>query len=258
MHPTIALLLSRYPNDIRFTFPREGKILWANSKLLEARCGDDWSIRKLGGDKLERSGKTEGSWTELGDSSSEGSSADVAGDGDADSCEEFWRVIVIRHTFNTYHNALVWLTTGYLAREGISAPSTLAADEDQFCRPMDTPAILKDIEAQQQRNRETALLPTPVSPVQLYALAEELGLPALRELALRQFKEELTLSTAPSFLLDPFISRYEEVTDAVVEFAATNWQQLKYSPSMAEVVRSVESGAVDINAEVLMKLMMKL
>ncbi|GAA5895030.1 hypothetical protein JCM5296_000941 [Sporobolomyces johnsonii] len=245
-----ASIHHRSSNNVCFKFPRTSRHLWANED----------NLRKLSTyyNSLLSSDFAEGSTSSQAVPSSSSLAEYTYEDSDAetDELELGWKVksekgeereprpkrqrlntelegvpfktvTIVDTAYTTYLAVLVWIATGYIRFAPLRSKFKSDTEADKQARATELARMVSEGDSQ---------LPTPVSPKSIYRLAHLLEIPDLVQLAVDNFKSQLSPSNVAYELYGDVSCAYEAIRDAALEYAVGNWTEV----SKAEGTREME------------------
>lgn len=241
----VAGMDARLPNNVCFFFPRNGRSIWANEKVLRdvspyfatllssgfsegmARCQDppqaDLSAIF---EPLE--------YLDSDEESDQVVAGAVKANSDDFALASFKRVDVTEEMYTTYRAVLCWIGTNHI---------DFARLNSSKCYNRVSPSTKSGASAQP---REYHSLPTPASPKSVYRLASLLELPALAKLAHENFESQLTPQNAAYELFTDIADTYPEIRDSALACVVKNWKEVVVSAAYADVeARAVSGTGVD-------------
>ncbi|GAA5863334.1 hypothetical protein JCM1840_007491 [Sporobolomyces johnsonii] len=145
----------------------------------------------------------------------------------------FKTVTIVDTAYTTYFAVLVWISTGYIRfaplrskfrSDGRGVKQARAAELDKMISQSDSE------------------LPPPASPKSVYRLAHLLELPDLLQLALDDFKSQLSSTNIAYELYSDVSCCYEAIRDIALEFAAENWKEVSEAEGTREMERRACAG----------------
>lgn len=261
-----ASLRSRVSSSVCFDFPRIGRQLWANEIVLRKASPYFENLFSSGFAEDSASSSTlpvdpstdlppytfEDSDDELDPVFEKTKSLESA---TPSSLPPFKTITITDATYSTYYSALCWIGTGHI----VFAPlhSTSSTSDSAGGKE-----VVKESKSKKKaRRREATLnaleqvnspLPPPSSPKSVYRLAHFLELAELVNLALQNFKSQLTADNATYELFSDVASSYPEIRDAALDYVVENWENVIKSKSY-EVVRSkADKGEGDVGIAMLL------
>ncbi|GAA5866006.1 hypothetical protein JCM1840_003372 [Sporobolomyces johnsonii] len=246
--------LDRSPNNVCFNFPRSSRHLWANED----------NLRELSSyyDLLLSSGFAEGSTSSQAVPSSSSHPEYTYDDSDAetDELELGWKlkskkdeeqeprhkkqrlnmeldgvpfktVTIVDTAYTTYLAVLVWITTGYIRFAPLR--SKVRSDNKGDARATELARMV---------NQSDLRLPPPTSPKSLYRLAHLLEIPDLVQLALDNFKSQLSPANIAYELYSDVSSSYEAIRDAALDLAVAQWKEVSKAAGTREMEQRAYAG----------------
>lgn len=223
-------LQSHVVNDVVFSFPRSGRELWADSRVLN-QCSPYLKLELESGFRegttstqpfvaSEPASLVDEALSEDSDPESDKLPCQLATSRTKRSLPAGVREIVIQSAaYTTYHAALVWIITGYINFAPLSVVSISAG------------VLVRSAAASSPSDSE---LPFPASAKSVYQLAHLLELPDLMKLALDNFQSQLTVENVLYQVVSD-IAVHDEVFDATVAFAKPKWQAIKDTQAAVEL-----------------------
>lgn len=154
------------------------------------------------------------------------------------SPSSLFKVVTIDEAaYTTYLAVLCWLQTGRI----VFAP--LLSSFKHFSRNRNS------LDARWERltaliAHQPSLLPLPVSLKSVYRLADLLELPDVQQLALLNFRSQLTVENAPLELFTDLASCYEEVRELVLGYVLENKAEVFKSEAMKQMMALGEAAAL--------------
>ncbi|KWU41117.1 hypothetical protein RHOSPDRAFT_23601, partial [Rhodotorula sp. JG-1b] len=193
------------PQDVCFVFPATATKLWASSKVLVDQSAYFRSL--FGGNFSESTTRTSAENTEApefkvdetsrlyeesDDETDEHFAAQVAKKAPLSDSNNLphKKVVINDAAFTTYQAILVWMSSRYIPES------------------------------------ETSL---PASPKSVYRLAHLLELDELQEIALNNFRSQLTVHNAATELFSDVASAYPALRDIALDFILENWTDVRAS-----------------------------
>ncbi|GAA5905947.1 hypothetical protein JCM5296_001298 [Sporobolomyces johnsonii] len=253
--------LDRSPNNVCFQFPRTSRHLWANED----------NLRELSSyyDLLLSSGFAEGSTSSEAVPNSSSLPEYTYDDSDAESDELgfgwkvrskkgekraqhneqdqnkesdgalFKTVTIVDTAYTTYLAVLVWITTGYIRFAPLRSKFRSDNEADKRARAAELEKIV---------NQSDLRLPPPTSPKSLYRLAHLLEIPDLVQLALDNFKSQLSPANVAYELYSDVSSSYEAIRDAALDLAVAKWKEVSKAEGTREMERRAYAGELSKEA----------
>ncbi|GAA5916717.1 hypothetical protein JCM5296_006183 [Sporobolomyces johnsonii] len=251
-----ASVVHHSPNNVCFHFPRTSRQLWSNEDNL--RKLSTYYNSLLSSDFAE--GSTSSQVVPISSSLPEYTYEDS--DAEKDELEVGWKVTskkdekqaqhnqqdhdkviegipfktvtVVDTACTTYFAALVWIATGYIS----FAPLRSKFRSDDRGAKQARAAELEETFISQSDSQLTP----PASPKSLYRLAHFLELPDLVQLALDNYKSQLSPANVAYELYSDVSCSYEAIRDITLDFAVANWQEVAKAEGTREMERR---GAVE-------------
>ncbi|GAA5866307.1 hypothetical protein JCM1840_004079 [Sporobolomyces johnsonii] len=246
------------PNNVCFQFPRTSRQLWSNED----------NLRKLSTyyDSLLSSDFAEGSTSSQAVPSSASLPEYTYDDSDVetDALKLGWKaaskkgekqaqhkkqgqnmerggvpfktVTIVDTAYTTYLAVLVWIATGYIRFAPLRSKFRSGNSGDKGDK---SDKQARAGEVNKTFSRGDSQLPPPVSPKSVYRLAHLLEIPDLLQLALDNFKSQLSPANVAYELYSDVSCSYEAIRDAGLDFAVANWKEV----SKAEGTREMEQRA---------------
>lgn len=228
-----AFTRQQSPQDVCFVFPATATKLWASSKVLIEQSTYYRSL--LGGDFSESTLRLSPANTETPEFKADAASR-LYEESDDETDEHFAaqvakgahgtlphlphkQVVITDAAFTTYQAILVWMSSRYIRFAPLRSSNTGNAGEVSKSRLQD---VIKMVET----DPKTAL---PASPKSVYRLAHLLELNDLQEIALNNFRSQLTAHNAATELFSDVASAYPALRDIVLNFALENWNDVRVS-----------------------------
>ena len=217
-----------------FVFPATATKLWASSKVLVDQSAYFRSL--FGGNFSESTTRTSAENTEApefkvdetsrlyeesDDETDEHFAAQVAKKAPLSDSNNLphKKVVINDAAFTTYQAILVWMSSRYIRFAPLRSSNTDKAGEVSKSRLQD---VIKMVEAES----ETSL---PASPKSVYRLAHLLELDELQEIALNNFRSQLTVHNAATELFSDVASAYPALRDIALDFILENWTDVRAS-----------------------------
>ncbi|GAA5881680.1 hypothetical protein JCM1840_007177 [Sporobolomyces johnsonii] len=249
-----ASVLHHSLNNVCFHFPRTSRQLWSNEDNL--RKLSTYYNALLSSDFAEGSTSTQ----VVPFSSSLPEYTDEDSDAETDELEVGWKVkskkgeeqaqqgqdhnkviegvpfksvTVVDTACTTYFAALVWIATGYIKFAPIRSKFR---SDDRGAKQA------RAAELEQMLSQSDSQFTPPASPKSLYRLAHFLELPDLVQLALDNFKSQLSPDNVAYELYSDVSCSYEAVRDTALDFAVANWKEVAKAEGTLEME---QKGAAD-------------
>ncbi|KAH8918178.1 hypothetical protein BT69DRAFT_598594 [Atractiella rhizophila] len=162
-----------------------------------------------------------------------------------------YKFVPITHTcYSTYRAALYYLFSNEVAFADVSSQTRANRIVCGEAEPPGGSRAKKGKGKQKETSHFSAADycttdPLKVSPKSIYRLAHTYELKELRQLALTNFKTQLTVHTVLLELFSPFAQLYEEVRQACLEYLLPHWDEVQKSPVLPIVI--TEQGAVEFS-----------
>ncbi|KAK4698659.1 hypothetical protein P7C70_g7615, partial [Phenoliferia sp. Uapishka_3] len=156
-----------------------------------------------------------------------------------------YRVEVVDASYITYHEVLRWLHTGDIS----FAPLKSASPLRDLIQQTDDSAITFT------PTDEAIPTFTPASPKSVYRLADFLELPELKALALDSILDQITVANVAVELISEVSQLYHPIQEALVDFAAKYWDEVKLSEGWKQLGRKVDEGEELSEPKIWMRLM---
>jgi hypothetical protein len=240
-----GLVLSPLPFDVRFSFPRSGHDLWANSAILKKASFYFRTLLDSGlaesqgescsysGPKTEMSAATESSF-EYSDEEDDGPATSPP------SQQTLFSTVITDHAFRTYHAVWVWILTKHitflpLQAERNTPPASTASSTSAGLEPP----------AKRRKGDSSSDTVPPVSPLAVYRLAHKLDLSELQDKALSDFRADLTVDNAARQLYSSTSGSYDDVREAAVKYVVKHWSKVKKTAGMREAEARVAARELD-------------
>lgn len=248
-------VLSPLPFDVRFSFPRSGQDLWANSGLLKQASPYFKSMFDSGfqESKVElctlicpRTTATLSAELDWTDSDDEGPLGPAATQPSRPPAQHaLYSITVTDHSFVTYRAVWVWIITrsikfSHFKPCSSSAVAGAASSAPDAAAPQPPAKRLKPSPA-----TDAASASSTVSCKSVYRLAHKLELTSLMEDAVDAFEANLTVDNVARELFSSAAATYDELRDAAAEFAVEHWDVVEKSAGMKEMMAKVERGEMD-------------
>ncbi|GAA5865979.1 hypothetical protein JCM1840_003363 [Sporobolomyces johnsonii] len=246
------------PNDVCFQFPRTSRQLWSNED----------NLRKLSTyyDSLLSSDFAEGSTSSQAIPSFSSHAEYTYDDSDVetDALKLGWKVkskkgekqaqhqkqgqnmerggvpfktvTIVDTAYTTYSAVLVWIATSYIRFAPLRSKFKSGNSGDKGDK---SDKQARAAELNKTFSRSDSQLPPPVSPKSVYRLAHLLEIPDLLQLALDNFKSQLSPANVAYELYSDVSCSYEAIRDAALDFVVANWKEV----SKAEGTREMEQRA---------------
>jgi len=232
-------MVSRVTNDVCIHFPRTGQSLWSNETILKKASPYLCSLLSSGFSEGEPTSRDDGTSADkamidpfefedsdeendqmpLSESTSQASDSGVA---------KFKRIDVTQATYTTYANVLCWIGSGYISFAPLKSTTRFPSNA-----------------ASPKRPQSPSSLPTPASPKSVYRLAHLLELPDLIDLALGNFKKQLTTQNVAYELYTDVASTYPQIRDLAMNYAVEHWKEVVKSEAYKEIKKRAETEGVD-------------
>ncbi|GAA5905973.1 hypothetical protein JCM5296_001305 [Sporobolomyces johnsonii] len=250
-----ASIHHRSPNDVCFQFPRTSCQLWSNEDNL--RKLSTYYDSLLSSDFAEGSTSSQAvpSFSSLAEYTYDDSDVETdalklgwkatskKGEKQAQHKKQgqnmerggvpFKTVTIVDTAYTTYSAVLVWIATGYIRFAPLRSKFKSGDKGDKSDKQARAAEVNKIF------SRRDSQLPPPVSPKSVYRLAHLLEIPDLLQLALDNFKSQLSPANVAYELYSDVSCSYEAIRDVALDFTVANWKEV----SKAEGTREMEQRA---------------
>ncbi|GAA5897626.1 hypothetical protein JCM5296_003742 [Sporobolomyces johnsonii] len=272
MSRTLDLLNGPQNLDVCLVFPREGRRLWASSKVL-AEVSPYWQTQLASSgfrehvEDKEKSRKMTAISDDSDDELDDNPSSPPRTLADSPPPPPGTRTIPITGTmYQTYRALLCWLYTGQLQFAPLTS-TFLRTPSSEADLPNSASSSAPSALLSARRARLSALSSLPalaafpslsppvVSPKSLYRLSHFLEIPTLKSLCLAALRENLTLDNVAREMLGSFSEVYAEVWDLEIKWARNSWASVRAGEGMkAEGERMRRDGATSHEVATLLRL----
>ncbi|GAA5874817.1 hypothetical protein JCM1840_003889 [Sporobolomyces johnsonii] len=245
-----AIVVHRSPNDVCFEFPRTSQQLWSNednlrklstyyASLLSSDFAEGSTSSQLVpissslDDYTYEDSDAETDGLEVGSKVKSKKSEKPAQPEDQDQDKEvdgapFKRITVVDTAYTTYFAVLVWIATGYIRFAPLRSKFMSDAKGAEQARAAEIDKISTHGDSQ---------LPPPTSPKSVYRLAHLLELPELLQLALDNYKSQISAANVAYELYSDVSCSYEAIRDVALEFAVAHWKEVGEAEGTREMER---------------------
>ncbi|GAA5886308.1 hypothetical protein JCM5296_003556 [Sporobolomyces johnsonii] len=165
----------------------------------------------------------------------------------------FKTVTIVDTAYTTYFAILVWFATGYISFAPLRSKFKSDDRGAKQARAAELDKIVSESDSQ---------LPPPASPKSVYRLAHLLELPELLQLALDNFRSQLSPANVAYELFSDVSCSYDAVRDVALEFAVANSKEVGEAEGTREMEQrghadELPKGAAGISMLLARKLMAK-
>lgn len=238
---------------MRLVFQREGRELWTSAALLKSKSPYFKDLLSTGfkeGEKvtvkspLKSDKPIEATFDDSDEEMDEAEPAPKSSGATFHCPTPFHEILVEGTSYCTYRAVLLWLATDHISLAPLT--STLLGPDSSREAVRKARALSASFDFG---------LPPPVSCKSVYRLARFLSLPSLTELALVDYKSKLSASTIGYELVSDDIGIFDELSGAVVDYAARNWNRAKAEGAIQVLEgKAKEGGSVELALRLLGKL----